>query len=685
MSASATDVITYVGVPLAVLGVLPILWTAIKTLILSFRIRKELSQNLSGIDLSGIDLRSSVFTNTDILSGQVDVKYQHTRLWPLQSQHKHYSQLRPLASRSRLRGGSWTILNWSITQADELDEAVKKYVLTPGDRLRQPAARVDFPALVGFLMDIGAVVHPAGLEKLKAEEQRVVSGTDLLRAVNGAPILVTTGRDDDEDNEILSLKLSWEGVRALSEDMPNDKIRVPPNWIRIGPCLKAHKTARTTFVPQPYWGRNFTLQRVASATSDTTQVDDTDGAFCESPKEDQKLQTPNGRTWSVSHFKGYETSDEMMEHFEYDSKTDEAGWRDILGEPGSDTDDEKWKDPLRHAQSKKMRRGRLDRLKTQFSSPADWFEKNDVVDPALFSVLPDASPSEDVIGVLLTRGGVQQVRSLEETQEKATQIDIQHLLTPSESEKPSISKSEESSGIWFNSIAKSLATKEQVLCSYDIPENLFSFAHAAYKLKPTIPCGVLLHVKFIKQTDCPKWQPEDFWPIYIAESTAAREASMRNFHRPGASKPAFPASIHKGPQQHEVRQRVENNRIPYALSSPLWPVNKIAALMIPWLQEEFEFEQEPTTVEIAEWTLRRMLLYPAEAAEVTMMLNKWHSWGDHNAIEAADVKTMSGHKTTFALAACLLDVLGEYANTGGSQVADVLDQCLARWGDVLLN
>ncbi|MCJ1289037.1 hypothetical protein MMC34_000569 [Xylographa carneopallida] len=684
MSTSATDVITYVGVPLAVLGVLPILWTAIKTLILSFRIRNELSQNLSGIDLSGIDLRSSVFTNTDILSGQVNVKYQHTRLWPLQAQHKQYSQLRPLTSRSRLRGGSWTILNWSITQADELDEAVKKYVLTPGDRLRQPAARVDFPALVRFLMDIGAVVYPAGLEKLKAEEQRVVSGTDLLRALNGAPVLVTTGRDDDEDNEILSLKLSWEGVGALSDDIPNDKIRAPLNWIRIGPCPKAHKTARTKFIPPQNRGKTYTLRRVGFATANATEIGDTDG---EPPKEDQKLRTPNGRTWPASHFKGYENSDEMIENFQYDPTADEAGWRDILGEPGSDTDDEKWKDPLRHAQSKKMRRGQLERLKTQFSSPEDWFEKNDVVDPILFSVHPDASQSEDVIGVLLTRGGIQEARSLGEVHEKATQIDFQHLLPQSDSEKPPTTDSEDHPGTWFNSIAKALATKEQVLCSYHIPERLFSFAHAAHKLKPTIPCGVLLHVKLIKQSDCLKWQPEDYWTIFIAESNAARQASLMNFHRPGPgpAKPAFPTSSHGEPQQHEVRQRVENNRVPHALASPLWPVGKIAALMLPWLQEEFAFERAPTAAEMAEWTLRRMLLYPAEAAEVAGMLNKWHSWSEHNAIEAADVKTMSGHKTTFALAACVLDVLGEYANTGGSQVADVLEQCLARWGDVLLN
>ncbi|MCJ1402708.1 hypothetical protein MMC11_005929 [Xylographa trunciseda] len=680
MSVSATDVITYVGVPLAVVGVLPILWTAIKTFILSYQIRKKLAQNLTAIDL-----RNSVCTNTDVLSGQVSVKYQHTRLWPLQSQNKQYSQLRPLSSRSRLRGGSWTILNWSITQADELDEALRKYVLTPGDRLRQPAARVDFTALIRYLMDIGAVVYPAGLEKLKVEEQRIVSGTDLLRALNGMPVLVTTGRDDDEDNEILSLRLGWEGVRVLAEDLPNDKIRVPPNWIRIGPCLNARKKARTKFVPQQQWGRVFTLQRVASAATDTTQVNDTDATFCESPQEDEKLQAPNGRTWSSSHFKGYENSDEMIEHFEYDSKTDEAGWRDILGEPGNDTDDEKWEDPLRHAQSKKMRRGRLERLKTHFSSPAEWYEKNDVVDPALFCLHADTERSEAVIGVLLTRDGVQQVRSLEGIPEKSPSIDIQHLLPPTESEDSPLSDSEERPGIWFNSIAKALATKDQILCSYDIPEKLLSFAHAAYKLKPTIPCGVLLHVGLIKQTDCPKWQPEDYWPIYIAEAAAARKASIMKFHKPGAPKPAFSSSIKGEPTQNEVRQRVENNRIPYALSSPLWPVNKIAALMLPWLKEEFDFDRVPTSAEIAQWTLHRMLQYPAEAAEVANMLNKWHSWSDHNAIEACDLKTMSGHKTTFALAACLLDVLGEYANTGGSQVADMLDQCLARWGDVLLN
>lgn len=61
---SATDIITYVGVPLAVAGVLPIAYTATTTLIYRRRLLKKLEESQTG-----------AIRSTEILNRVVEVQY----------------------------------------------------------------------------------------------------------------------------------------------------------------------------------------------------------------------------------------------------------------------------------------------------------------------------------------------------------------------------------------------------------------------------------------------------------------------------------------------------------------------------------------------------------------------------------------------------------------------------------
>jgi hypothetical protein len=61
---SATDIITYIGVPLAVLGVMPILYTAVMAMLRQRSIRRTLVQN-------GL---SKAITRGDLVSGTVEVR-----------------------------------------------------------------------------------------------------------------------------------------------------------------------------------------------------------------------------------------------------------------------------------------------------------------------------------------------------------------------------------------------------------------------------------------------------------------------------------------------------------------------------------------------------------------------------------------------------------------------------------
>ena len=659
MGVSAPDVITYVGVPLAVLGVLPILWTALKTLLLSYQIRKELSKNLDAIDL-----RKHVATNTDILSGQVTVIYDRVRLRPIPTTHESYGRLIPVYSRSKLRGGSWTILRWDVDISDWWEAAPSKYTLTPSDHLRQPATRINFASLMSVLLDLDTVVYAEGVKKLNADESRTVPGTVLLKTRSGSPVLSTSSLDNGEESEMLGLKLHWPGVE-MSFGNSQGKSSAQRKWLQIMPALKPRRALRTRMLARRNEGKVYSF-----VTQNSNPVDD-----------GKQVRGPNGRTWPTSAFQKYQNSQEMVDAFEMDLKPDEAGWEYILDDPGEDTDEERWTDPLKHAQSKMQRKKRLQDLKSSWKTPSKYLESKDVMDPALFCV--DLSLDQPFIEVYFEHSGIQQAHLIRIPFYNFTQLDIQHLQS-SQMKSEIKNTDKDNAGEWVSSFVKALASRNQVLCKYKIPLKLLNFAQESYQLKPTIPCGVLLELKFISQEDCPKWKPEDAWEIYM-------DKSKNGLYSKKWGKPTYNKFNHPGPHhtlvdQDEIREQVSRNRIPHALQSPRWPITKVADLLTVWLRQEFEFEEEDASpIQIAEWTLHRMLLYPAEAKEVARMLNKWQSWSDYNALSEADYNTIKGHKTTFALAACLLNLLGEYANSADVHTEDLLDECLAKWDDVLLN
>ena len=654
MPASAPDVITYVGVPLAVLGVLPILYTAIRTFLLSYKIRHELSKNLTEAGL-----RRHVTTNTDLLSGQVDVKFEPVRLWPLHTTHKDYASVRSDDSRSTLKGGSWTILNWSVDTIDWTDTPPKKYTLTQTDTLRQPAARINFASLVHYLIGLGAVENLKGLEKLNAEEQRVVPGTVLLKAHDGSPLLSVTIRETDEDNDTLALKLSWPGVKAsCSEFNPEFSMRL--NWLRISPMLKPQRHIRTKLLPPTRWGKGYSLFPANPPPGAEQTEKDND------LETDKELRTPSGRSCLASEFTKYEEAEVRMEAFEHDLKHDEVGWEDVLGDCGSETDSDTWSNPQKHAQSKQDRMTRLKRIKDNFKTRPNYLKEKDVVDPALFCINPEQDQMQAVDLHVECTG-------VKEAQYKQLELDVSHLL-------PSV-QGDERPGDWFSAFAKAQAARSKVLCKYDIPERLRSFSQEAYTLKSTIPCGILLHLEMISADDCPNWKPEDHFKIYIEKAEVERRASRSMFPR---THTPFPTPF-GGVSQTEVLRQVEENRVPYALASPRWPVKKVASLLVPWLVKEFEFGEGTTSAQIAEWTLHRMLLYPTEAIELAQLLNRWQAWSDQNSMIEKDFQSVKGHKTTFALVACLLNLLGEYVNSTDTHAPDLLEECLAKWDDVLLN
>jgi hypothetical protein len=207
--ANASDIITYIGVPLAVIGVVPTLYIAFKSVVTSREIREILARN-------GI----AAMIRSSLLSGIVEVEIPRYSLSPLDREDPDYFDVAP--SPSSLKGGSWTKLNFR-----QLSIGRRVYRLQYHDELVQPQAEADFEALVAFLLDRGAIADERGFADLRSSGLWTPAGTRLLVSPDGLhPVLSIASSEDSEG--LLSLAMDWRAhwdKRTIYD--------LPPYWMRI--------------------------------------------------------------------------------------------------------------------------------------------------------------------------------------------------------------------------------------------------------------------------------------------------------------------------------------------------------------------------------------------------------------------------------------------------------------------
>jgi hypothetical protein len=211
MGASAPDIITYIGVPLAVLGVLPMLFTCIDSLFTLRNIRKLLDRN-------GV----AAITRSSLLSGIVEVEIPRKSITPLDREDPLYFE--HSITSSGLKGGSWTLLNWK-----EMTIGVKSYRFQYHDELCQPQAEVNFEQLVAFLLDLGAVPCQEGFADLRSSGLWTPAGTKLMLSPCTADAVLSVATSEDSDG-ILALALEWR--KEWNRRGIND---LPPYWMKLCP------------------------------------------------------------------------------------------------------------------------------------------------------------------------------------------------------------------------------------------------------------------------------------------------------------------------------------------------------------------------------------------------------------------------------------------------------------------
>jgi len=101
--SSAADIITYIGVPLAVLGVMPILYNTGRTLITLSNVKRLLRKSR----LAGI-------TRGDVVNHVIEVELPRFSIAPVHREHQADEYWHIYEHPSLVPGGSWTIFNWKM-------------------------------------------------------------------------------------------------------------------------------------------------------------------------------------------------------------------------------------------------------------------------------------------------------------------------------------------------------------------------------------------------------------------------------------------------------------------------------------------------------------------------------------------------------------------------------------------
>lgn len=209
--ASPTDIITYIGVPLAVLGVLPILYNTAVTLTALSKVRRILRKSR----LAGI-------TRGDVINHVIEIEFPRFTIAPLDREDNAAQYWTIYDHPSLVPGGTWTIFNWKMHTVGLKTQRIKY-----ADELHQPQADIGFEELISYLLDLGAVPNAAGFRMLRTSGLWVPTGTALLLSPDRHEAVLTIASLNDSDGH-LSLAVRWNKKWRM-----RSKSALPPYWILI--------------------------------------------------------------------------------------------------------------------------------------------------------------------------------------------------------------------------------------------------------------------------------------------------------------------------------------------------------------------------------------------------------------------------------------------------------------------
>ncbi|KAI1271380.1 hypothetical protein F5Y07DRAFT_413592 [Xylaria sp. FL0933] len=251
----AESIITIIGVPLAVLGVLPILYNTLATLAALSKIKRMLRHG-----------RLTALTRSDIVNRVIEVELPRYAVqpWDRFSSDQYWTISRQPSS---IPGGSWTTFNWKTNTI-----GIKIQRVEYADQLRQPQVEVEFHELVAYLLDLGAIPDAHGWRLLRSTGLWTPTGCSLMKSPDRNHVALAIAPLDDADGH-MSLKVAWQPSWTT-----RDASTLPPYWIRLPPPPRKEEEESSS-------GSQETVQPAETKDADKTESD-------EKEESDKKANPP---------------------------------------------------------------------------------------------------------------------------------------------------------------------------------------------------------------------------------------------------------------------------------------------------------------------------------------------------------------------------------------------------------
>lgn len=250
---SPSDIITYIGVPLAVLGVAPILYNTVTTLATLSKVRSLLRKS----HLAGI-------TRGDVVNHVIECELARFSIAPLDRVDNIEEYWNVYEHPSLVPGGTWTVFNWKMHAI-----GIKTQRIEYTDQLRQPQAEINFEELISYLLDLGAVPNAVGFQMLRTSGLWVPVGTPLLLSPDQHEAVLTIAPLDDSDG-MLSLAVRWPRKWIM-----RDRTSLPPYWIQVNVPRDESRTIQEETTPSEDQISVATEPLIDQKSNSTdTQVDD---------------------------------------------------------------------------------------------------------------------------------------------------------------------------------------------------------------------------------------------------------------------------------------------------------------------------------------------------------------------------------------------------------------------------
>ena len=240
---SATDIITYIGVPLAVLGVAPIFYTFASALYARLKFGRILRRN---------DFAPRI--RARIMTGVVEVDLPVLQLFTLSRDQSQYWQ--PSASPKTVGGASWSAYNFNSREVDVVTCRLQR-----SDKITLPEAKINFKSLLDFLLDLDCYPDLDGFKELRTRGQNAVGAS--LMCIRGSQLndrssrtVLVVAKPGDRDG-LFSLKLEniWSSRKPA---YGSNLTKYLPPFCLTGPLLEleqpttsleTNKVASTAMTP----------------------------------------------------------------------------------------------------------------------------------------------------------------------------------------------------------------------------------------------------------------------------------------------------------------------------------------------------------------------------------------------------------------------------------------------------